>query len=113
VQAGMVGINIGVPAPMAFFPFSGWHASFFGDLHLQGRESVAFFTQQKVTTTRWFVKGIRLVGPLPEALQKYTVYVATPVPGTREPQLVAAYVQHLLGEQARRALAPLGYTRPE
>lgn len=57
VQAGMVGINIGVPAPMAFFPFSGWHASFFGDLHLQGRESVAFFTQQKVTTTRWFAEG--------------------------------------------------------
>ncbi len=54
IQAGMVGINIGVPAPMAFFPFSGWHASFFGDLHLQGRESVAFYTQQKVTTTRWF-----------------------------------------------------------
>ena len=57
LQAGMVGINIGVPAPMAFFPFSGWHASFFGDLHLQGRESVAFFTQQKVTTTRWFAEG--------------------------------------------------------
>lgn len=57
VQAGMVGINVGVPAPMAFFPFSGWHASFFGDLHLQGRESVAFFTQQKVTTTRWFAEG--------------------------------------------------------
>jgi malonate-semialdehyde dehydrogenase (acetylating)/methylmalonate-semialdehyde dehydrogenase len=57
VQAGMVGINIGVPAPMAFFPFSGWHASFFGDLHLQGRESVAFYTQQKVTTTRWFSMG--------------------------------------------------------
>ncbi|MFM8734822.1 MAG: CoA-acylating methylmalonate-semialdehyde dehydrogenase [Pirellulales bacterium] len=57
VQAGMVGINIGVPAPMAFFPFSGWHASFFGDLHLQGRESVAFFTQHKVTTTRWFAEG--------------------------------------------------------
>jgi malonate-semialdehyde dehydrogenase (acetylating)/methylmalonate-semialdehyde dehydrogenase len=57
VQAGMVGINIGVPAPMAFFPFSGWQASFFGDLHLQGRESVAFYTQQKVTTTRWFSFG--------------------------------------------------------
>ncbi|MFM8282551.1 MAG: CoA-acylating methylmalonate-semialdehyde dehydrogenase [Planctomycetaceae bacterium] len=57
VEAGMVGINIGVPAPMAFFPFSGWHASFFGDLHLQGRESVAFYTQQKVTTTRWFGVG--------------------------------------------------------
>ncbi len=57
IQAGMVGINIGVPAPMAFFPFSGWHASFFGDLHMQGRESVAFYTQQKVTTTRWFGSG--------------------------------------------------------
>ena len=57
IQAGMVGINIGVPAPLAFFPFSGWHASFFGDLHLQGRESVAFYTQQKVTTTRWFSYG--------------------------------------------------------
>jgi malonate-semialdehyde dehydrogenase (acetylating)/methylmalonate-semialdehyde dehydrogenase len=57
IQAGMVGINIGVPAPMAFFPFSGWHASFFGDLHVQGREGVAFYTQQKVTTTRWFSYG--------------------------------------------------------
>jgi malonate-semialdehyde dehydrogenase (acetylating)/methylmalonate-semialdehyde dehydrogenase len=57
IQAGMVGINIGVPAPMAFFPFSGWHASFFGDLHVQGREGVAFYTQQKVTTTRWFGYG--------------------------------------------------------
>ena len=55
--SGMLGVNIGVAAPMAFFPFSGWHASFFGDLHLQGRESVAFFTQQKVTTTRWFSLG--------------------------------------------------------
>ena len=56
-SAGMVGINIGVPAPLAFFPFSGRHASFFGDLHLQGRDGVAFFTQQKVTTTRWFGAG--------------------------------------------------------
>jgi malonate-semialdehyde dehydrogenase (acetylating)/methylmalonate-semialdehyde dehydrogenase len=57
IQAGMVGVNIGVPAPMAFFPFSGWHQSFFGDLHIQGRESVAFYTQQKTTTTRWFSYG--------------------------------------------------------
>ena len=57
IQAGMVGINIGVPAPMAFFPFSGWNQSFFGDLHIQGRESVAFYTQHKVTTTRWFSYG--------------------------------------------------------
>ncbi|HEV7298992.1 MAG TPA: CoA-acylating methylmalonate-semialdehyde dehydrogenase [Tepidisphaeraceae bacterium] len=56
-NAGMIGINVGVPAPMAFFPFSGWNESFFGDLHVQGREGVAFYTQQKVTTTRWFASG--------------------------------------------------------
>jgi malonate-semialdehyde dehydrogenase (acetylating)/methylmalonate-semialdehyde dehydrogenase len=54
VKAGMVGINVGVPATMAMFPFTGWDASFFGDLHIQGRESVQFYTQQKTTTTRWF-----------------------------------------------------------
>jgi malonate-semialdehyde dehydrogenase (acetylating)/methylmalonate-semialdehyde dehydrogenase len=53
VSAGMVGINVGVPAPMAFFPFSGWNNSFFGDLHVQGAEGVSFFTKQKVTITRW------------------------------------------------------------
>jgi malonate-semialdehyde dehydrogenase (acetylating)/methylmalonate-semialdehyde dehydrogenase len=53
VEAGMVGINVGVPAAMAFFPFSGWNGSFFGDLHMQGREGVAFYTRQKVTMTRW------------------------------------------------------------
>jgi malonate-semialdehyde dehydrogenase (acetylating) / methylmalonate-semialdehyde dehydrogenase len=57
VKAGMVGINIGVPASMAWFPFSGWGDSFFGDLHMQGKEGVQFFTQQKVTTTRWFAEG--------------------------------------------------------
>jgi malonate-semialdehyde dehydrogenase (acetylating)/methylmalonate-semialdehyde dehydrogenase len=54
VKAGMVGINVGVPATMAMFPFTGWDASFFGDLHIQGRESVQFYTQQKVITSRWF-----------------------------------------------------------
>ena len=53
-SAGMIGINVGVPAPMAWFPFSGWNASFFGDLHVQGTEGVAFYTQQKTITTRWF-----------------------------------------------------------
>lgn len=57
IRAGMVGVNVAVPAPMAFFPFSGWNASFFGDLHMQGREGVAFYTKQKVTTTRWFAPG--------------------------------------------------------
>jgi malonate-semialdehyde dehydrogenase (acetylating)/methylmalonate-semialdehyde dehydrogenase len=54
VKAGMVGINVGVPATMAMFPFTGWDASFFGDLHIQGRESVQFYTQRKTTTVRWF-----------------------------------------------------------
>jgi malonate-semialdehyde dehydrogenase (acetylating)/methylmalonate-semialdehyde dehydrogenase len=54
VKAGMVGINVGVPATMAMFPFTGWDASFFGDLHIQGREAVQFYTQQKTITTRWF-----------------------------------------------------------
>jgi len=53
VDAGMVGINVGVPAPMAFFPFSGWNGSFFGDLHVQGKEGVQFYTRQKVTMSRW------------------------------------------------------------
>lgn len=53
-NAGMIGINVGVPAPMAWFPFTGWNASFYGDLHIQGKEGIAFYTQQKMTMTRWF-----------------------------------------------------------
>lgn len=53
VDAGNVGINIGVAAPMAFFPFSGWKESFFGDLHAQGRHAVEFYTQTKVVVERW------------------------------------------------------------
>ena len=53
VDAGNVGINLGVAAPMAFFPFSGWGESFFGDLHAQGRHGVEFYTQTKVVVERW------------------------------------------------------------
>jgi malonate-semialdehyde dehydrogenase (acetylating)/methylmalonate-semialdehyde dehydrogenase len=53
----MIGINVGVPATLAYFPFSGWNESFFGDLHIQGKEGVAFYTRQKVTTSRWFNFG--------------------------------------------------------
>lgn len=52
-QAGNIGINIGVAAPMAFFPFSGWKESFFGDMHGQGMDAVEFFTQKKVVVERW------------------------------------------------------------
>ncbi|MCI0827527.1 MAG: CoA-acylating methylmalonate-semialdehyde dehydrogenase [Chloroflexi bacterium] len=52
-EVGNIGINIGVAAPMAFFPFSGWGDSFFGTLHGQGRDAVDFFTQEKVIVERW------------------------------------------------------------
>ena len=52
-EAGNIGINIGVAAPMAFFPFSGWKDSFFGDMHGQGMDAVEFFTQKKVVVERW------------------------------------------------------------
>lgn len=53
VMAGNIGINIGVAAPVAQFPFSGWKDSFFGDLHGQGRHAIEFFTQTKVVIERW------------------------------------------------------------
>ena len=58
VKAGMVGINVGVPATMAMFAFTGWDNSFYGDLHIQGKEGVQFYTQQKVVSTRWFSEGV-------------------------------------------------------
>ncbi|ATL41505.1 methylmalonate-semialdehyde dehydrogenase [Bacillus velezensis] len=53
IDAGMLGINLGVPAPMAFFPFSGWKSSFFGTLHANGKDSVDFYTRKKVVTARY------------------------------------------------------------
>lgn len=54
VDCGNIGINIGIAAPIATFPFSGMKDSFFGDLHGQGRDAIAFFTERKVVITRWF-----------------------------------------------------------
>jgi malonate-semialdehyde dehydrogenase (acetylating) / methylmalonate-semialdehyde dehydrogenase len=53
IDAGMLGVNLGVPAPMAFFPFSGWKKSFYGDLHANGTDGVEFYTRKKMVTTRW------------------------------------------------------------
>ncbi|TVX96470.1 CoA-acylating methylmalonate-semialdehyde dehydrogenase [Cohnella terricola] len=53
IDAGMLGINLGVPAPMAFFPFSGWKKSFYGDLHANGTDGVEFYTRKKMMTARW------------------------------------------------------------
>ncbi|MFP3126528.1 methylmalonate-semialdehyde dehydrogenase [Ectobacillus funiculus] len=53
IHAGMLGVNLGVPAPMAFFPFSGWKSSFFGTLHANGKDSVDFYTRKKVVTARY------------------------------------------------------------
>jgi malonate-semialdehyde dehydrogenase (acetylating)/methylmalonate-semialdehyde dehydrogenase len=52
-QVGMVGINVGVPAPMAVFPFAGWKQSFFGDLHANGEDAVKFYTESKIVVSRW------------------------------------------------------------
>ena len=62
IQCGMVGINVGVPAPMAMFAFSGWNRSFFGDLHVQGTEGVQFYTRQKLILSRWDASYQRLQG---------------------------------------------------
>ena len=53
VEAGMLGVNVGVPAPVAWFPFSGWKDSLDGDLHANGSDSVDFYTRKKVVTSRW------------------------------------------------------------
>lgn len=53
IDAGMLGVNLGVPAPMAFFPFSGYKKSFYGDLHANGRDGVAFYTRTKMLTARY------------------------------------------------------------
>lgn len=58
IDAGMLGINLGVPAPMAFFPFSGWKSSFYGTLHCNGKDSVDFYTHKKVVTARYAPNNI-------------------------------------------------------
>ena len=53
IQVGMVGINVPIPVPVAFYSFGGWKSSLFGDLHVHGTESVKFYTRTKTVTTRW------------------------------------------------------------
>ncbi len=53
VEAGMIGVNVGVPAPVAWFPFAGWKDSMVGDLHANGTDAIEFYTRKKVLTTRW------------------------------------------------------------
>ena len=57
VEVGMIGVNVGVAAPVAFFPFSGWKGSFFGDLHAHGTDAVEFYTRKKTVTSRFFSGG--------------------------------------------------------
>jgi len=55
-DAGMVGINVGIPVPFSIFPFSGHKQSFFGDLHAMGKDGVAFYTETKSVTSVWFTE---------------------------------------------------------
>ena len=73
VKAGMIGVNIGVPASMAWFPFNGWGDSFFGDLHMQGREGVQFYTQAQgdnQPVVRLGERGQHLGGAIEFALEQ-------------------------------------------
>jgi len=54
IQVGQVGINIPIPVPLPFFSFTGWKDSFFGDLHVYGKQAVRFYTETKTVTARWF-----------------------------------------------------------
>ena len=56
-HAGMVGINVGIPVPVSFFPFAGHKDSFFGDIHVLGKDGIHFFTETKCVTTRWFTEA--------------------------------------------------------
>ncbi len=64
IEVGMVGVNIPIPVPMAFFSFGGWKNSFFGDRHVHGMEGVQFYTRSKVVTTRWPVSGEKRVSTM-------------------------------------------------
>lgn len=57
VEVGMVGVNIGVAAPVAFFPFGGWKDSFLGDVDACSQDGVDFFTRKKTVTSRWYSGG--------------------------------------------------------
>jgi malonate-semialdehyde dehydrogenase (acetylating)/methylmalonate-semialdehyde dehydrogenase len=71
VSVGMVGINVPIPVPMAFYSFGGWKSSLFGDLHMHGQDGVAFYTRGKVVTARWPApiegEGVRLGFPVAAA----------------------------------------------
>ncbi|MEV4747023.1 aldehyde dehydrogenase family protein, partial [Streptosporangium sp. NPDC049248] len=57
VEVGMIGINVPIPVPMAFYSFGGWKSSLFGDTHVHGTEGVHFYTRGKVVTSRWLDPG--------------------------------------------------------
>jgi malonate-semialdehyde dehydrogenase (acetylating)/methylmalonate-semialdehyde dehydrogenase len=57
VEVGMIGVNIGVAAPVAFFPFSGWKDSFLGDTHAHGTDAIEFYTRKKTVTSRYYSAG--------------------------------------------------------
>ena len=70
IQVGMVGVNVAIPVPMAFFSFGGWKQSLFGDLHVHGMEGVKFYTRTKTVTSRW-----------PETEERSRVTLAMPTHG--------------------------------
>jgi malonate-semialdehyde dehydrogenase (acetylating)/methylmalonate-semialdehyde dehydrogenase len=64
VQVGMIGVNVPIPVPVAYYSFGGWKQSLYGDTHAHGSEGVHFFTRAKVVTTRWINPAARPAGGL-------------------------------------------------
>lgn len=63
IEVGQVGINVPIPVPLPFFSFTGWKASFYGDLHAYGKQAIRFYTETKTITSRWFESDIAATGP--------------------------------------------------
>ncbi len=63
IEVGQVGINVPIPVPLPFFSFTGWKASFYGDLHAYGKQAIRFYTETKTVTARWFESDIVATGP--------------------------------------------------
>ena len=86
VEAGMVGVNVPIPVPVAYYSFGGWKASLFGDSHIYGPEGINFYTRGKVVTSRWPDPATSKVDPLIPASRGSSFALAAPL--LRRPTLV-------------------------
>ena len=114
VEVGMVGINVPIPVPMAFYSFGGWKSSLFGDTHVHGTEGVHFYTRGKAVTSRWLDPshgGVNLGFPVNSKTGAATMTDLTPDPA-RGAEVYAADRAHVFHSwSAQKALKPLRRSR--